>query len=276
MNEDLSALVQAAALDETRAAEREFPHSSATLTRYLSDVRRRRSAGAAMLAVAGVVVVGIAALGIDQLWHGGPQTVFPVPLASTPVASASSVPSATAGPTATATASQTATATATGDPTAPAPTTAEPSTAPPPDPTSTSPPKTTTPPPSETAPVPAPGQITVIKGWAGGGSGEISVTWQQIPDATGYRVYRSESPDGPFAASAWLDVTTGATTIEFPRDYEFITMASLVAVDGWDFAYTESTYAVGPIYFRVTGFDAGGEGPPSPVVCGTPPGGPSC
>ena len=54
MSDELSALVRATAHEETAAAEREFPYTAATLGRFVRDVRRRRAAGGAMLAVAGV------------------------------------------------------------------------------------------------------------------------------------------------------------------------------------------------------------------------------
>ena len=177
----------------------------------------------------------------------------------------------------------TATATATDGPTSPTSTaTSEPTTTPPAnDPTTSAPPAptttppadpTTTPPPSETPAVPAPGEVSEVKAWMGGGSGEILVTWNEIPDASGYRVYRSTSPDGPFSAAASFDVATGATTVEFSEWYEYIKIAPIDPVFGWnwDLEYTEAITSCGPIYFKVAAFDAAGEGPRSRRRVGQP------
>jgi hypothetical protein len=118
-----------------------------------------------------------------------------------------------------------------------------------------------------------PGAVTFVKAGSGGGSGEIMVWWDPVADSTGYRVYRSDLPDGPFVASASFDVATGTTTIEYNHWYEYIVISP-----SWPqgFAYVDAIGIENPVYFRVTAFNAGGEGPRSVAVCGRPIGFPPC
>jgi hypothetical protein len=71
---------------------------------------------------------------------------------------------------------------------------------------------TTSPPPTMTTvpAVPVPGAAVVTVSRAGG-SGEISVRWNAVPGATGYRVLRQVG-SRPFKTVADFDITTGATT----------------------------------------------------------------
>jgi hypothetical protein len=257
MSDELSAIVRAAAREEAAAAEREFPYSSATLGRFVGDVRRRRAVGMALLALVAVAAVGGAALGLGRLWQTAPTAVFPLP---TTTSSASPDRSATPTPTA--------------EPsTAPSPSPSQtPSPSATPTPTKPSPHPTSAPSPSKPPTVAVPGPVTVITAGAGGGSGEVQVWWDPVPGATGYRVYRSDSPDGPFTKSASYDVATGKTTIEYVLSSEYI-----VIEPSWPqgFEYIE-VISEGPTYFQVKALNVGGEGPPSAVVCGTPPGNPAC
>jgi hypothetical protein len=93
-----------------------------------------------------------------------------------------------------------------------------------------------------------------------------------LPDATGYRVYRSASKNGPFTPSASVKFdgittpTKAPTTIEIGVPYEkikiglyssgFLTYYELV--DGQ------------PACFRVAAFNSEGEGRLSVVVCSNP------
>lgn len=242
MSDELFAMVRAAARDEAAAAEREFPYSPTTLGRFVRDVRRRRAAGGAMLAVAGVAVVGMAVLGLGRPWQAVPPAVTPTPSASaSPDSSPTPTPTPTVDPTPTPSEIPTAT------PTPPAP-------------------EETTPPPPVEAPPAPPGAVTVIHAEPGGGSGEISVIWDVIADATGYRVYRADAPEGPFAPAASIDVTTGEVTIEYGGWYEYIQIKQ--GSEPASLAYTEAIGTFG--YFRVTAFNAGGEGPMSVTVCSEP------
>jgi len=129
--------------------------------------------------------------------------------------------------------------------------------------------ETTPPPPVEALPEP-PGAVTIVYVGEGGGSGEVMVTWAPIAGATGYRVYRSGTPDGPFVRSARFDVASGESTVEFDGTYEYIQIWQPLSGDYLDIQYVEAV-AGGPGYFRVTAFNAGGEGPASGTVCGVPP-----
>ena len=259
MSDELSALLRAAARDEASAAEGEFPYTSAVLDRYVGDVRRHRVAGMATLAVAAVTVVGLAALGVGQLLPTGPTVVSPLPAATS---SASPEPSATPTPTVEPSTTPVPSPTLDPSPSSTPTTPSLPTTAPPPAPTSTTP------------AVPVPGPVTGVKGWTGGGSGETMVTWDQGADATGYRVYRSDSLSGPFVVAATFDVATGTTTIApaFINDYVVIWSYSEGALQV--VSYTDAIGYLEPTYYRVAAFTSGGEGPLSPIVCATPPGSP--
>jgi hypothetical protein len=246
MSDDLSALVRATAHEETAAAEREFPYSATTLGRYVRDVRRRRAAGGTMLALAGVVVIGGAVLGVDRLSQAAPAPEIPV---GDPTPSVTYTPTPDRTPTATPTPEATPT---------PSPTPSE--TTPPPAPEETTPPA----PPVEAPPEP-PGAVSGVVAHPGGGSGEILVLWNTTAGATGYRVYRSDTADGPFAPAASIDVTTGVVTIEYGAWYEYI---GIGAEGSTTYRYTEAIGTFG--YFRVTAFNAGGEGPMSGLTCAEP------
>lgn len=251
MSDDLSALVRATANEETAAAEREFPYTAATLGRFVRDVRRRRAAGGAMLAVAGVVVIGGAALGIDNLSQAAPPPEIPV---GDPTPSVTPTPTPDRTPTATPTLEPTPSASPTPTET---PTPSEPPAPPAPE-------ETTPPPPVQPLPEP-PGAVSGVVAHPGGGSGEILVLWDTITGATGYRVYRSDTAAGGFEPAASIDVTTGVVTIEYGAWYEYI---GIGAEGSTGFRYTEAIGTFG--YFRVTAFNAGGEGPLSGLVCAEP------
>lgn len=233
MTDELSALFRAAARDEAAAAGREFPFTSATLGRFVGHVRRRRAVFGATLAVAGVIAVGGVALGLSQLWHTGPVAPAATPSpSSSPFVEPSPSPTPSAGPSPMIAPSPTATA------------------------------SSTTPPPDE-PPGEVPGQVTAVWASMGGGSGEVVIGWEAVADATGYRVYRSDSPDGPFDSAASYDLATGKTTIEIGTSYEYI---GIWEPSGTSFEYIESVTGE-PTYFRVAAFNAAGQGHRSPVVC---------
>ncbi|WP_024288161.1 hypothetical protein [Cellulomonas sp. KRMCY2] len=254
MSDELSAMIRATARDEAAAADREFPYSSATLDRFVGDVRRRRVVGGAMLAVAGVAVVGLGILGLGRPWDDAPPVLVPGP-SPTPSVSSSPAPSPSWSPT--------------PEP-APSPSATPSETVPAPDRTST---------PSVTTSGVVPGQVTVIDAGPGGGSGEEYLRWSEVADATGYRVYRSRSADGPFVKTAAIDLTTGATEVGAHvlelahRDEAYKEQFGYL----WDVDYSEEEVYAGesdlyyaPTYFRVTAFSAAGEGLPSVVVCAYP------
>jgi len=61
-------------------------------------------------------------------------------------------------------------------------------------------------------PAAVPGAATIIRVGPGGGSGEVQLTWEAVPNATGYRVLRSDAADGQFEVAAEFDITTGTAT----------------------------------------------------------------
>ncbi len=250
MSTELSGLLRDAAHDEAAAAAREYPLGPDTIHRYVAAAQRRRVARGAVIVAAGAIVIGAGALGFHQYWQGAPLAASP----TAPItASASADPSATSTPT------PSPSPTASASPTSTAPLPAE-----------TTPPaanETTPPAPRETPVGAVPGQVTTVSANTGGGSGEIVVNWSTVPDATGYRVYRSSSANGPFVASASVIVATGVTTIEFGGSYELV---QIWPPSSDSYEYVEA--AIGsPAYFRVAAFNAAGTGQRSAVVCGTSP-----
>jgi len=257
MSTELSGLFRAAAHEEAVAAEREFPLGPDTIHRYVTAALRRRVALGALIGVAGAVVIGGGALGIQHYWQGEPLAASPTPAVTS---SQSATPSVTASPTP----SPSPTASASPTPTAPVP-------------GETTPPpviETTPPAPHETPVGAVPGQVTTVSGFVGAGSGEKQLSWNTVPDATGYRVYRSSSAAGPFVATASVIVATNATTIEYGGSYEYIQIWPR-ASDMYDYVDVTEGYVN---YYRVAAFNAAGTGPRSPVVCASapvPPGDPN-
>jgi hypothetical protein len=253
MSDELSAIIRAAAHDEAAAAARDLPLTTAHLGRFVRDVRRRRAISVAALTAATVTVAGAGALGLSLLWPNASTEIPPLPAATTssPPEPSTPAPSASTSPTV-------------GPTTSPSPSS---------EPTPSTSPTTVVTTPATPDAVAVPGQVTGVTAGAGGGSGEILVSWDPVANATGYRVYRSSLPDGPFARSASFDVATGRTTIEAEFPYEYIGI-----YPSWPqrFEYVDAVPVDGPAYFKVTAFNSGGESAPTAVVCGTPFGGPPC
>jgi hypothetical protein len=244
MSDELSALIRQCADEEATAAAREFHYEPAIASRFVRDIRRRRTAGAAMLAVGGLALVGAAALGLGRPWLAGPSEVQ----------IAEPTPSVSPSPTR----SRTPTSSPTVEPT--------PSVTPSPTESSPTPRETTSSPaPPVQEPPKPPGAAAITRAGPGGGSGEIAVAWAPVAGATGYRVYRSESPDGPFVKAARFDVASGAKTVEFTGAHEYITIWSA----GDYLEYVEAVSGV-RAYFRVVALNAAGEGPASGTACGVP------
>jgi hypothetical protein len=119
-----------------------------------------------------------------------------------------------------------------------------------------------------------PGPVTVVRAGHGGGSGELSVTWDAVPGATGYRVSRATAPTGPFSVTADINVTTGKVTTVG----DVTSVVSYPQREARHLSYTEIVTNPGSQrhYFHVTAYNAAGEGPPSVLVCGTAIGYPDC
>jgi hypothetical protein len=138
-------------------------------------------------------------------------------------------------------------------------------------------------------PATLPGQVTVVRGGHGGGSGEIELDWTGVPGATGYRIDRADTPSGPFSIAAAVNLITGTATMVGPG------VGNICSDDQTFYPPSHATHAGGaasrrfhyvefPVvgftfdrhYFRVTPFNSNGDGASSVVVCGTPPGEPTC
>lgn len=244
MSDDLAALIRASADAEAAHAAREHPFTPAAVGRYVRDARRRRLANGAVLAVAGAIVVSGAALAVARPWAAvppaeeptrEPTSVVSTPEESTPTPTADAMPPATPAPVVT----------------APAP------------PETTEPEEESTPPPVEEEP--PPGAVTVLAIGPAGGSGEVYLSWDPVADATGYRVYRADSPDGPFVAAANYDVASGVSTDEYAGSHEYVG----IYPQGGTFVYVEAVTG-GLAYLQVVAFNEGGEGPRSATMCGEP------
>jgi hypothetical protein len=144
--------------------------------------------------------------------------------------------------------------------------------------TPTAPPVVTPAPPPPTPPPAVPGGVTDVRAGPGGGSGEIVAGWDAVTGATGYRVLRSATPDGPFEVAAAIDVTTGRATSAagvvnvWSQQHSYVPPTGTLSgpdTSPW-FEYVE--YGSAPQRcFKVVAVDAAGEGPASPVACGSPP-----
>lgn len=250
MTENLGGVVRAIAREEGAAAELERPYSAALRERYVRDVRRRRAAGVAGLALVTAVVLGGGALGADRLARDLP----PVDIVVTDPS-----PTWTPSPTWESTPSQTPIETLTPTPT-------ETPTTPPPAPEPEDQ-ETTPPPPPPAPPAPPTTAPTGVVAAPGGGSGEALVLWDLMPGATGYRVYRTTTPGGPFLPAASYDVATGVTTVEY-SGYEYIFIQPEFG-SSTQLRYTEAV-SMDFVWFRVSAFNAGGEGPLSGITCAEP------
>ena len=93
------------------------------------------------------------------------------------------------------------------------------------------------------------------------------VTWGGVASATGYRVSRATTRDGPYSTAADLDVATGTST-------KASSVVNLYVASDGSFVYVEvvtDAATSGPQrYFRVTAYNSAGDGEPSMVVCGAP------
>ena len=116
--------------------------------------------------------------------------------------------------------------------------------------------------PTPTVPLPPTSAVSITAFGPGGGSGEATVTWREVSGATGYRVYRSDAPGGPFVPSASYDVATGVSTTEYSGSHEYVGIRAL----GDGFRYVEAVDGE-IVYLMVVASNEGGDGPASTVVC---------
>ena len=131
----------------------------------------------------------------------------------------------------------------------------------------------------------APAAVAVVSAAPGGGSGEITLRWNAVANATGYRVLRANVAGGPFTVSADINLTTGkataasdVTNVWSPQHSYVPAGANATVPDSSpSFQYVEvPTGGVVQRHLRVVAYNANGDAPASVVVCGAPPGRPSC
>ena len=130
-----------------------------------------------------------------------------------------------------------------------------------------------------------PKAVDVISAGPSAGSGEVTLRWNAVANATGYRVLRATTSSGPFAVNADFDITTGKTTAGadviniWSDQYSYKPTRSAFALPDSSprFEYIE-TLSGGILrrYFRVVAYNANGEAPASVVVCGDPVNHPAC
>lgn len=123
-----------------------------------------------------------------------------------------------------------------------------------------------------------PGPVTVVSAATGGGSGEVVVDWNAVVGATGYRVLRSGAAEGPYGVAADVDVITGGVTADpdvatiwsDQRSYLHPGVPPPASPDTSPW-FQLVNLGDGQRCFQVVAYNAGGDAPPSPVVCGWPP-----
>jgi hypothetical protein len=126
--------------------------------------------------------------------------------------------------------------------------------------------------------------VTSLVAAAGGGSGEVTVSWEGVVGAAGYRVYRATEPDGPFEVGAVVDVATGEAELSegvvdvWLPEGDFPPFTTVPGVEHEPrYQYIEVLGAgTSKQYYVVVAFDFQGEGPRSTVVCAAPSGQPAC
>ncbi len=234
----LGAAIRSVASEETAAAASEYPFSPEVLHRFVGGVRRRRAGRTAAFAAVALPILGGAAFGVGHLWRDAPVAPAITPSVSlSPTAAPSPSPSVSPSPSRSPSPTPTATTTTTTTTTA----------APPP------------------PPADLPGAVSGVSARPSAGSGEIQVDWDATTNATGYRVYRAATADGPFVRSAKYTIASGATSIYYGGSYEVI---QIWQSSDSTFQYIEA--GIGSGCFRVAAFNDAGAGPKSGVVCSDP------
>jgi hypothetical protein len=128
------------------------------------------------------------------------------------------------------------------------------------------------------APAAVPGAPTIIRVGPGGGSGEVHLIWGAVPNATGYRVLRSNAPDGQFEVAAEIDITTGTATAAagvvnvFSEEHSYIPPGDPLEAPDQSSQFEYVDVGADQRCFAVIAFNAKGDGPASAVSCGVPPG----
>jgi hypothetical protein len=132
--------------------------------------------------------------------------------------------------------------------------------------------------PTPVGPAPVPGAATIIGVGPGGGSGEVLLIWEAVPNATGYRVLRSDTADGQFEVAAEFDITTGTATAAedvvnvFSEEHSYVPPRGTLDAPDQSSQFSYVDVGADERCFRVIAFNAAGDGPASAVGCGAPPG----
>lgn len=212
--------------------------------RIIQSLRRRSPW---LWVVAAVFAVGVVVAGVLVWGGGGTDTAVPGTTTTRPTTTATSstsVPATTTRATA-----QTSTRT-----------------------TTIAPPKATT----KVPPGPVPDAVVASAG-SGGGSGEVQVEWHAVANATGYRVYRTDSAGHVTRLLADIDIVTGR--VEAVSEVVNVWSAQHTYVpDRGPLAGPDQSPRFqfvdvgepGARYYRVGAYNAAGSGPLSAVTWGIP------
>jgi hypothetical protein len=100
-----------------------------------------------------------------------------------------------------------------------------------------------------------------------------------VEAADGYRVLHSRTPAGPFTVAVDFGVMTGVVFVADEvidlraEDVDYLWTELPTEPPEW-FLYGELVEEPppSPRFYQVVAYNAGGDGPPSIVVCGSPPG----
>jgi hypothetical protein len=106
----------------------------------------------------------------------------------------------------------------------------------------------------------------------------VAVSWNAVSDATGYRIYRADSPDGEFVRVARINVVTGSTSATpgvvniWSVQHSYVPSGGALSSPDTSatFEYVEVTGA-GQRCFKVVAFNDAGRGHSSSISCSSPP-----
>jgi hypothetical protein len=123
-----------------------------------------------------------------------------------------------------------------------------------------------------------PGAVTIVSVGEAGGSGEVQLVWDAVPNATGYRVLRSDAVDGSFETVLDIVVITGSATAAddvinvFSERHTYVGPGGSLELPDQSPRFFYVDFLFRPRCFMVVAYDAAGDGPESVVACGAPPG----
>lgn len=145
--------------------------------------------------------------------------------------------------------------------------------------TTISPATTSAPPtsPATTAVGQVPRPVTVVTASPGGGAGEVTVDWNAVDGATGYRVDRASSATSTFETVAEFDITTGHATVAagvvnlWSTGYTYVPATPDGSLPDRSASFQYVEYPVSDVRcYRVFAVNVAGRSPASAVVCSGP------